>query len=166
MRETVLLGLGSNLGDSKKILRDALRLLDADPEVTVKRVSRGYVSAPVGITDQPEFLNLAAEIETALEPLEFLNVVKAIENRLGREPGPKWGPRRVDIDIVLWEDRVQESDALRIPHSEFRKRAFVLAPLAEIAPAAVDPETGLTVAELLEKPGLAGEIRHTLSLDH
>jgi 2-amino-4-hydroxy-6-hydroxymethyldihydropteridine diphosphokinase len=118
------------------------------PGTQLVATSSIHETAPWGVTEQPSFLNMAAEIETALGPLELLNAVKALELCLGRAPGPHWGPRVIDIDLVLWQDTVMETDALTLPHPRFRERAFVLLPLREIAPDAVDPVTGRTVAAL------------------
>ena len=148
MIASVYLSLGSNLGDRAEHLRRALEAVAALPDTRLVAQSSLHETAPWGVTDQPSFLNLAAEIGTALGPLELLNAVKAIELRLGRTQGPQWGPRVIDIDIVLWQDKVMETDALTLPHPRFRDRAFVLLPLREIAPDAVDPVTGRTVAEL------------------
>jgi 2-amino-4-hydroxy-6-hydroxymethyldihydropteridine diphosphokinase len=103
-------------------------------------------------------LNLAAEIETAFDPLELLNAAKAIERGLGRTPTVRWGPREIDIDLVLWGSRIVETESLVLPHKEFRTRAFVLVPLAEIAPDAVDPVTGLSVRELAGRPEAQGDV--------
>ncbi len=154
----VLLSLGSNLGDRISNLRAALRALDAQEGVAVSRLSHCYETAPVGKTDQPAFVNLAAEIETVLEPLELLKVVKDIESALGRRPTERWGPRVVDVDIILWGSRTLDDDRLVIPHREFRNRAFVLVPLAEIAPNAVDPVSGATVAALAQRPDAQGAV--------
>lgn len=148
MIASVYLSLGSNLGDRAEHLRRALEAVAALPDTRLVAQSSLHETAPWGVTDQPSFLNLAAEIGTALGPLELLNAVKAIELRLGRTQGPQWGPRVIDIDLVLWQDKVMETDALTLPHPRFRDRAFVLLPLREIAPDAVDPVTGRTVAEL------------------
>ena len=152
------MSLGSNLGNRAAHLRAGLGALDRLEGVAVTAVSGCYETEPVGKSDQPEFLNLAAEIETDLEPLELLNAVKGIERELGRVPGERWGPRAIDIDLVLWEDRVIEAETLVVPHREFRNRAFVLAPLSEIAPEAVDPVTGLRVAELAVRPEARGRV--------
>jgi 2-amino-4-hydroxy-6-hydroxymethyldihydropteridine diphosphokinase len=153
------LSLGSNLGDRAGYLRRALDMLHTSPGIEVMRASGLYETAPVGELNQPEFLNLAAEIETVLEPLELLNACKTIERRLGRLPGPQWGPRTVDIDIVLYGlDRVAE-ETLEVPHPRFRERRFVLAPLAEIAPDAVDPVTQKRVAQLVMDPACSGAVR-------
>lgn len=148
MSASVYLSLGSNLGDRADHLRRALEAVAALPDTRLAAQSSVHETAPWGVADQPSFLNLAAEIETAFGPLELLNAVKALEVRLGRTQGPQWGPRVIDIDLVLWQDTVMETDALTLPHPRFRERAFVLLPLREIAPDAVDPVTGRTVAEL------------------
>lgn len=143
----VLLSLGSNLGDRKVNLDQAIWRLERTG-AKLLRISAVYETAPVGVEDQPSFLNLAAEIETGLSPLELLTATQAIERGLGRTPTFRWGPRVIDIDIILWEMEIINYPRLQVPHPRFRERAFVLKPLAEIAPDAVDPETGHTVAQL------------------
>lgn len=160
------LSLGSNVGDRISHLRSALEALDRWEGVRVTAVSQVYETEPVGKTDQRAFLNLAAEIETDLDPLELLNAAKAIERAGGRVPGERWGPRPIDIDIVLWSSRVWESETLTLPHPAFRERAFVLAPLAEIAADAVDPVTGLTVAQLAARPEVQGRVERKGPLYH
>lgn len=156
--ERVLLSLGANVGKPAANLQTALKALEVLPETRVTKVSSVFETEPVGPQDQPVFLNMAAEVETALGPLELLDAIQEIEHRIGRTRTVRWGPREIDIDIVLWEQRILDTERLALPHTEFRKRAFVLAPLAEIAPDAVDPVTGLTVAELTGRPEAAGAV--------
>jgi len=128
------LSLGSNLGDRMENMKKAIAALSDYAEIEVKRVSRVYEAAPMGKTNQPNFLNLALEIETRLSARQLLRVVKEIEKRLGRAEGPRWGPRIIDIDILLLgEERVKEED-LCIPHSRLLERAFFMVPLAELEP--------------------------------
>ena len=145
----VWLILGSNVGDRMQNLHLALTELTGLPDTRLEVVSSIYETAPWGETDQPWFYNIAIEIGTALEPLELLNSAKLIETRLGRRPGPKWGPRVIDIDLILWEDRVVTTPDLTIPHPLFTERAFVLIPMNDIAPLCVDPNSGLTMEQLL-----------------
>jgi 2-amino-4-hydroxy-6-hydroxymethyldihydropteridine diphosphokinase len=145
--------LGSNLGDRGANLVEAVTALAQCRGIDVNATSAVYETEPVGETDQPPFYNMAVEIETDLAPLELLNAVKSIETQLGRQPTYRWGPRVIDIDLILWGQRQWESEALTLPHREFRSRAFVLQPLAEIASDAVDPVTGMTVAELAQLAG-------------
>jgi 2-amino-4-hydroxy-6-hydroxymethyldihydropteridine diphosphokinase len=157
-RERVYLSLGSNVGDRETNLCEAIHALSSTDGIRVTRISSWYETDPVGNTEQPAFVNVAAEIETALAPLELLNAVKTVEQRLGRRPSERWGPREIDIDLVLWGSRVMDTERLILPHREFRNRAFVLVPLAEIAKDAVDPVTGLTVGELAERPEAQGRV--------
>lgn len=157
-RMIVQLSLGSNLGDRAASLREAVRAIAAVEGVELKAWSHCYETEPIGFTEQPAFLNMAVEIETALGPLELLNAVKTIEATIGRQKTTRWGPREIDIDIILWGDTEYASDRLTLPHREFRQRAFVLVPMAEIAPEAVDPVTGETIAELAKHPEVRGWI--------
>ncbi|HZC08061.1 MAG TPA: 2-amino-4-hydroxy-6-hydroxymethyldihydropteridine diphosphokinase [Ktedonobacterales bacterium] len=133
----VYLGLGSNLGDRDALLRAALdRLARA---VRVTRVSSVWDTAPLLVTDQPRFHNAVAEGWTRLDPFALLRAIKRIEEELGRVPGPRYGPRPVDIDILLYDTLMLETPELTIPHPQLAVRAFALAPLAEIAPHAWHP---------------------------
>ena len=154
----VQLSLGSNLGDRAAALQAALRALTAVDGVAVMSHSHCYETEPIGFKEQPAFLNMAVEIETALEPLELLKTVKAIEGQIGRQQTDRWGPREIDIDIILWGDTEYASERLTLPHKDFRERAFVLVPMAEIAPDAVDPVTGETIAALAQRPNIEGWI--------
>lgn len=141
------LGLGSNLGDRAGMLSAALGLL-AGPDLRVIRKSRLYESPPWGKTDQPPFLNQVAEVETTLSPEMLLARCREVEDALGRVRRERWGPRTIDIDILLYGDLVIETSDLVVPHAELRRRAFVLVPLAEVVPALRLP-TGETVEDLL-----------------
>jgi 2-amino-4-hydroxy-6-hydroxymethyldihydropteridine diphosphokinase len=147
---TVYLGVGSNLGDRRRNLEAALEALRAHPQITVSAVSAFLETEPVGgPPGQGRFLNAAAAIETDLSPAALLEELKRIERAIGRKPGPRWGPREIDLDILLYGDMILETVTLAIPHPRMRERRFVLEPLAEIAPDARDPVTGGTVRKLL-----------------
>lgn len=148
-QSTVYLSLGANLGDRLLTLKKAIQALDELDDVGVNKASGVYETEPWGLKDQPPFLNIVVEIETVLAPLELLGTIKALEVQLGRLPGLRWGPREIDIDIILWDDLIMHTPELIVPHEHFRERHFVLAPLKEIAPNAVDPVAGDTVAVLL-----------------
>lgn len=131
---TAYLGLGSNQGDRGAMLRDALTRLEASRRVRVRKKSSLYETAPVGVTEQPWFINLVAEVETDLLPLQLLDLVLTVERGLGRVRTRRWGPRTIDIDILLYGDLAISTPTLVIPHPEMTRRRFVLEPLVEIAP--------------------------------
>ena len=149
-RSRVWLALGSNLGDREGYLDSARRGLQ-QAGLQPLRLSRVAETEPVGITDQPRFLNQVMEATTSLEPRELLTTIKALERELGRTPGARWGPREIDIDILLYGDRIIQEDGLRIPHPELKHRAFLLELLAEVDPQLVDPVTGESVSRLLSR---------------
>lgn len=128
------LGLGGNLGQPEPTMAAALRALDANPGVEVERVSSIYRTPPWGQTNQPDFLNAVAEVWTDLDPHALLSLCLEIERVLKRERRERWGPRLVDIDILIFGDAVISDNTLQVPHPQMLMRAFVLVPLAEIAP--------------------------------
>ena len=134
------LGLGSNQGDRVALLNAALERLEASGRVRVTKRSSLYETAPVGLTEQPRFVNLAAEVETDLDPLDLLELVLAAERDLGRVRTKRWGPRTVDIDILMYDDVQVDTPVLAIPHPEMTRRRFVLEPLLEVAPDAALPD--------------------------
>ena len=141
------IALGANLGDCRATLEGALAALDASPGVRLLARSRWYRSAPVG-PPQPDYLNGCALLAVALEPEALLERLLATERRYGRARGERWGPRSLDLDLLLMGDRRLSTPQLTLPHPRLQERAFVLVPLAEIAPTWIDPISGLSVAEL------------------
>ncbi len=130
----VYVGLGSNIGDRESHLMDACRLLHLHPAIAVEAVSSLYRSAPVGVTDQASFVNAVARLQTTLSPPSLLTVTQATERRVGRTPTYHWGPRVVDIDLLLYDALQLRLPYLTIPHAALPERAFVLVPLQELAP--------------------------------
>ena len=151
---TVYLALGSNLGDRLANLRTAIAALP--PSVVVRQSSPVYETPPWGLTDQPAFLNMVVKAETRLEPAALLATLKRIEQELGRAPTIRWGPRVIDMDILFYDDLVLETPEATIPHPRLHERAFVLVPLADIAPDLRHPVLGKTVAEMLAECDTSG----------
>ena len=155
------LSLGSNLDDRAANLATALALLDDTPGVRLVRVSSVYETEPVGITDQPRFLNLVAKIRTDLTPEELLRACLQVERVMGRRRARRWGPRIIDVDVLLAGQARVSTDDLTVPHPHMRERQFVLVPLAEIAPELTLP-TGESVLELARQ---TDDVRRVGKLD-
>jgi 2-amino-4-hydroxy-6-hydroxymethyldihydropteridine diphosphokinase len=155
----VYLSLGSNLGERERMIETALGEIDLLDGTQLVRTSSLYDTEPLSEIEQPRFLNAVVEVETSLEPARLLWNLKLIERRLGRTPARRWGPRQIDIDILLYEDRTIDEPELVIPHPELRHRAFVLVPLAELAPDLRLPGSGESIIELREALGADQSIR-------
>jgi len=136
-------GLGANLGDREGTLRSAVELLDAERDVSVVAVSQLRETEPVGLVEQPAFLNGAAALDTDLSPAELVRVLLDVERRLGRtREGPRWGPRIVDLDLLVHGDAVVDEPGVTVPHPRLAERLFALEPLLELAPDLVIPDVG------------------------
>jgi len=144
----VYLGLGSNIGDRTQHLVDACATLHRHPAIAVQAVSSLYHTAPVGLTAQDWFLNAVACLHTTLSPQALLGVTQATEQQLGRVPTGRWGPRIIDLDILLYDTLQVHTPSLTIPHAALHERRFVLVPLAELAPDLQLP-SGVRVRDLL-----------------
>jgi len=156
-KHIVYIALGTNLGDRRANLRGALARFA--PQVVVGAESHIYETAPWGYADQPAFLNMVVEAETSLEPDALLAFLKQIEQEMGREATFRNGPRLIDLDILFYDDLVLDSPPLVIPHPRLHERAFVLVPLADVAPDSLHPVLGETVLGLLMKIELGGIAR-------
>lgn len=143
----VYLSLGSNLGDRKAQLQEAVRLLQSNPSISNMKMSSIYETAPVGYLNQDAFLNLVIRLETSLSPLSLLDTCQEIEQILQRERLIRWGPRTVDLDVLLYGQEQLTTERLIIPHPHMYERAFVLVPLRELMPALSLPE-GLDTQEV------------------
>ncbi len=142
--------LGSNMGDKEGYLNQAVSELKKAEGCKVEKVSDFLVTAPYGVTEQDDFLNGCLELRTLLSPQELLELLHKIEQKANRKRELRWGPRTLDLDILLYEDRIIDEEDLQIPHIEMHKRDFVLKPLTQIAPYAHHPIFGKTAAQLLE----------------
>lgn len=142
------IALGSNLGDSLGILESALKNLDRTPGITVKAKSSWYQTAAVG-PPQPDYLNGCAILAVQLTPEELLETLLATERQFGRVRRERWGPRTLDLDLLLFDQLIVQSPTLQIPHPRMTQRLFVLMPLAEIAPDWIEPVSGMAIRQLL-----------------
>ncbi len=163
MVHTVYLALGTNLGDRESNLEAALDALSS--QIRLLAESPIYQTAPWGYEDQPDFLNQVVRAETTLSPRELLTFVKRVEEQAGREPSFRYGPRKIDVDILFYEDWIVEEDDLIIPHPRLHQRAFVLVPLADLAPELCHPKLNRTVSDLLEDVD-TGDVKRLRTSDH
>jgi 2-amino-4-hydroxy-6-hydroxymethyldihydropteridine diphosphokinase len=151
----VAIALGSNLGDSQMILETALVTLDQTPDIKLLSRSCWYQTIPVG-PPQPDYLNGCAILQVRLTPQLLLETLLEVERQFGRIRLEQWGPRTLDLDLLLYDNLILETPDLEIPHPRFRDRAFVLVPLAEIAADWIDPVSQKTIAELLKEVDCSG----------
>ena len=145
----VFIALGSNLGHRKNYIRNAITLLGNNPKITVVNQSSLIETKPVGPIEQGLFINAVIEISTSLTPPELLATCLAVEDQFGRVRTQRWGPRTIDLDIILFADRIIGGANLKIPHPELSMRLFVLEPLAEIAPKIQHPVLRMTAVDML-----------------
>lgn len=150
MNDHVYIGLGSNLGDREQFLVKALDALRGIDDVALLDVSSLYESAAVG-PPQPRYLNAVVKLACGLPPQRLLTILKHIEGELGRKRGDRWGPRQIDLDILLWGERVIADANLQVPHLELHKRRFALEPLCELDPDAPHPVLGRPAQKLLNE---------------
>jgi 2-amino-4-hydroxy-6-hydroxymethyldihydropteridine diphosphokinase len=144
------LGIGSNIGNTKDNLDSAIKILNESKNCKILQVSRFYKTKPVGLANQPDFLNAVVKIETLLSPEDLLKLINIIENKLGRVRTIKWGPRTIDIDILIYGNININKENLIIPHPAMMERAFVLEPLSEIEPNMILPN-GENISEVLDR---------------
>ena len=145
---TAYIALGSNIGNREENLNNAIEMLKQNEGVEVKLVSTYINTAPVGFTEKPHFLNAGVEVKTSLYPHKLLEICSDIEKKLKRERSIHWGPRTIDLDILLYEDLVLNDADLIIPHPRMHEREFVLKPLKEIAPKALHPVLKKTIEDI------------------
>ncbi len=156
---TCYLGFGSNVGDRIGMIMRSIVCLVSQGDVVLRRLSSFYLTEPWGYTDQPDFVNAVAQVETYLDPHDLLSRIKSIETSLGRKKTRRWGPRSIDIDILFYGNEIVESSDLTVPHPMIAERIFVLVPLLEIAPEIVHPASRMSLKEMLSVASTNGGMR-------
>lgn len=153
--DSVAIALGSNLGDSLSILENAIQTISKTPGITLETYSSWYRTKPIG-PEQPDYLNGCALLKVELTPHKLLETLLEVEQQFKRVRLEHWGPRTLDLDLILYNDLMLDTPNLQIPHPRMRERAFVLVPLAEIAPKWIDPVSGKTIAQLQQEVECSG----------
>jgi 2-amino-4-hydroxy-6-hydroxymethyldihydropteridine diphosphokinase len=166
MKQKVFLGLGSNVGNRITFLAEAFRRIAKIETTDVTQISSVYETEPVGGIQQNEFLNAVLECETELNVTEFHRAIKNIEREIGRKETVRWGPREIDIDILLFGQEVIHTETLSIPHREIENRNFVLVPFSEIGNSIIHPEKKITIDELLKKSNDVHSVKKSESFTH
>ena len=154
----VYLGIGGNLGDRERTLKQAVKALADATGLKLLGASGVYETDPVCVEDQPRFLNAVLRVETSLEARDLLSLLLSVEQRFGRIRERKWGPRTLDLDVLLYGDQIIKEDALELPHPHMHERAFVLVPLCDLNPAGRHPVLGRRFSELAEAAGGEGVV--------
>jgi 2-amino-4-hydroxy-6-hydroxymethyldihydropteridine diphosphokinase len=157
----IFIGIGSNLGDRAAYLRRALSELEHLHLTTLKKYSSIYETEPVGVKEQPKFLNMVVEVDSLLRPEDLVRELKDIETRVGRTGHEHWGPREIDLDLLYYGGEMLNESALQVPHPEISNRRFVLVPLKEIAAEFQDPLRHLNIGELLQRCSDTSSVRKT-----
>ena len=155
----IYIGIGANLGDREKTLQEATDILNAKPEIAVVAASAVYETDPVGVVDQPYFLNAVLQVHTSLSARNLLNCLLAIERKFGRLRETRWGPRTLDLDILLYGDAIINLPGLQVPHPHLHERAFVLVPLCDLKPDLKHPVLGQSIQSLTESLGMDLSVR-------
>jgi len=148
----VFIGIGSNIGDRRRNIESAINSIRREG-IKITKISGFYETEPWGVKNQPYFINGVIEVETELSPIKLLLLLKRIERDIGRKKAMKWGPREIDLDILLYDDIILKSEILNIPHPFLEDREFVLKPLCEIAPNLIHPVLKKPVREILNETG-------------
>lgn len=161
---TAYAALGSNLDDPRRQLGKAREAIACIPNTQLLRASADYRSAPLGPQDQPDYVNAVVALSTTLDAETLLTALQRIEDDQGRQREVRWGPRTLDLDLLLYDDLVQHSDVLTLPHPEMHRRAFVLVPLAEIAPLLAVPGQG-PLADLIDD-AMRADVQRLADLPH
>ncbi|SHH55444.1 dihydroneopterin aldolase / 2-amino-4-hydroxy-6-hydroxymethyldihydropteridine diphosphokinase [Clostridium collagenovorans DSM 3089] len=150
-KHKAFVAVGANMGDKRKNIEEAFEIINSSSHCKIKKISEFYETEPVGYTEQDDFLNCAIEIETLLTPIELVRFLLSVEKNLKRERIIKWGPRTIDLDVILYDNIVSSDEEIIIPHPRMHERAFVLEPLNDIAPYEIHPILRKRVFELLKE---------------